>query len=217
MKKWEDFERLVGSVNTEEEFSELKATTELIGEIIKARLAKGWTQTELAKRTGLKQSAIARLESYSTVPKIDTLIKLTNSLGLKFSFIDKSTEINKENLIEVSNTETDSIKKELRELKSIVQSLNEKFDSVLNSNLNEGRITKTKVTIEEQTIEPHNINERLWWAETQTQTPSINKLLAVLSEPDSKIEGTINIKNPNRYSTSSKNKIIPFIGRSMKK
>lgn len=60
---------------------------ELIGKIIEAREAKGLSQRDLAKLSGVKQPAIARLESMKTTPQIDTLFKLLNPLGYTISVV----------------------------------------------------------------------------------------------------------------------------------
>ena len=46
---------------------------QLVSHIIERRLALGLTQKQLAERTGLKQEAVARLESARTMPRVDTL------------------------------------------------------------------------------------------------------------------------------------------------
>ena len=48
---------------------------ELIGKLIEAREAHGFTQAQLAAAAGIKQSAIARMESLKATPQIDTLCK----------------------------------------------------------------------------------------------------------------------------------------------
>jgi DNA-binding XRE family transcriptional regulator len=58
---------------------------ELIGKIIAAREARGMTQQELAKAAGVKQPAIARLESMKATPQLDTLIKVLLPLGYKLT------------------------------------------------------------------------------------------------------------------------------------
>lgn len=50
--------------------------------IIERRNALGISQRELAAVCNMPQSSVARIESYKTVPKLDTLIKITKSLGL---------------------------------------------------------------------------------------------------------------------------------------
>ncbi|MBQ8563726.1 MAG: helix-turn-helix transcriptional regulator [Firmicutes bacterium] len=48
--------------------------TELIGKVVEARKERGISQRELAELSGVKQPAIARLESMQSTPKIDTLL-----------------------------------------------------------------------------------------------------------------------------------------------
>ena len=60
---------------------------DLIGKIIEAREQKGLSQRELAKLSGVKQPAIARLESMKTTPQIDTLFKVLNPLGYTISIV----------------------------------------------------------------------------------------------------------------------------------
>jgi ribosome-binding protein aMBF1 (putative translation factor) len=55
----------------------------LHGEIVAARVRRGWTQEELAHRTGTTQSAIARLESGQAQPRMRTLQKLAEALGAR--------------------------------------------------------------------------------------------------------------------------------------
>lgn len=60
---------------------------ELIGKMIEAREEKGLSQRELAEICGVKQPAIARLESMKTTPQIDTLFKILNPLGYTISIV----------------------------------------------------------------------------------------------------------------------------------
>ncbi len=53
--------------------------------LIGARLARGWTQKELAERMVTKQSAIARLERGTQIPTVDTLYRLAAALGVDFT------------------------------------------------------------------------------------------------------------------------------------
>lgn len=59
--------------------------------IIKRRIEKGWSQKELAKKIGTKQSAISRLESGTYNPSLSFLRKVGEALGakLKISLIEK--------------------------------------------------------------------------------------------------------------------------------
>ena len=66
---------------TEEEEREIELEKQITAATVKAREEKNITQTELSKRTGLKQSAIARFESGKHLPNISTLLKILEPLG----------------------------------------------------------------------------------------------------------------------------------------
>ena len=51
----------------------------VIEKIIAMRQERGWTQTELAKRLGTTQSALARVESGNFNPKLEFLKKLASA------------------------------------------------------------------------------------------------------------------------------------------
>lgn len=59
----------------------------LIGKMIEAREQKGLSQRELAKLCGVKQPAIARLESLKATPQIDTLFKILAPLGYTLAIV----------------------------------------------------------------------------------------------------------------------------------
>jgi transcriptional regulator with XRE-family HTH domain len=47
-----------------------------------SRLRSGLTQQELAKRTGISQPALARIESGRVIPRIDTIERLLRECGM---------------------------------------------------------------------------------------------------------------------------------------
>ena len=52
------------------------------------RTVLGWSQTELAKRAGIARPTVARIESFSMQPKLDTAEKIKDALrksGVEFS------------------------------------------------------------------------------------------------------------------------------------
>ena len=67
---------------------------ELIGKVIEAREERGLSQRELAQISGVKQPAIARLESMKTTPQIDTLFKILNPLGYTISIVPLNSKGN---------------------------------------------------------------------------------------------------------------------------
>ncbi len=80
MKTWEEFDEIVKSSMTEEEYERHILISKISADLIKLRLDRNMTQKDLADKTGLKQSAVARLESEEVLPKLDTLLKLAKAL-----------------------------------------------------------------------------------------------------------------------------------------
>lgn len=52
--------------------------------LVEYRAAHGITQTQLARRLGMKQPAVARLEAGDHNPSLETLARLASSLGIEF-------------------------------------------------------------------------------------------------------------------------------------
>jgi len=64
-------------------YNDLEFEFSLIRAIIDARLKKGITQKEIARRMGTKQSSIARFESGRYNPTLAFVQKLANAVGTK--------------------------------------------------------------------------------------------------------------------------------------
>jgi DNA-binding XRE family transcriptional regulator len=71
------------------EYEAQRPEYEAIRAVIAARLACNMTQKELAKKTGIRQSNISRIENGSASPTIDTLARIAAGLGkqLKIDFV----------------------------------------------------------------------------------------------------------------------------------
>ncbi len=74
------------------EREEIRLDVELTRKLIEAREARGMTQRDLAEASGLKQPAIARIESMRSVPRVDTLLKLLVPLGYTLSIVPLQTD-----------------------------------------------------------------------------------------------------------------------------
>lgn len=59
----------------------------LIGELIKARQEKGISQKKLEEMSGVKQPVIARMETGSTSPQLDTVLKILAPLGKTLAIV----------------------------------------------------------------------------------------------------------------------------------
>ena len=88
MKTWEQARKQIHSVS-EQEKQEILQMAQLVALIIERRQALGLTQKQLAERAGLKQAAVARLESATTIPCVDTLLRVSNSLNMHLSLINQ--------------------------------------------------------------------------------------------------------------------------------
>ena len=64
---------------------EAEAEAAIISAMIKQRSALGLSQRDLANLCNIPQSSVARIESNKTTPRLDTLLKLLNRLGLTLS------------------------------------------------------------------------------------------------------------------------------------
>ena len=65
--------------------AEVEALSQIVKAMVEQRNALGLSQRELAALCGIPQSSVARIESFKTVPNLDTLLKIFQQLGLKLS------------------------------------------------------------------------------------------------------------------------------------
>ena len=75
-------EKILKDPKVRKEYEKLGLEFQLAQSLIRARLKRGWTQAELARRVGMQQPNIARLEggNYDRV-SLPTLIKVAPALG----------------------------------------------------------------------------------------------------------------------------------------
>jgi len=66
---------------TPEEIAESNLRVALIGEITKARQEKGLSQRQLEELCGVKQPIIARMENGTSIPNLNTVLKILAPLG----------------------------------------------------------------------------------------------------------------------------------------
>ncbi|EJW13781.1 helix-turn-helix transcriptional regulator [Paenibacillus alvei] len=86
MKRWDDVKKSISSV-PEIEKEVLEFTAYLVAKLVQRRHELGLTQEEVAQKTGLKQSAIARIENARIVPKVDTIQIIAKALGLSLDLV----------------------------------------------------------------------------------------------------------------------------------
>lgn len=87
MRTWNDYKEHVRTVDPEisKDMEEVEALSQIVKAMVEQRNALGLSQRELAALCGIPQSSVSRIESFKTVPNLDTLLKIFQQLGLKLS------------------------------------------------------------------------------------------------------------------------------------
>jgi transcriptional regulator with XRE-family HTH domain len=65
--------------------AELKPILDIADAVLRLRLAKGWSQAELARRVGTKQANISKLENGLANPTVDFLRRVAKALETDFN------------------------------------------------------------------------------------------------------------------------------------
>jgi ribosome-binding protein aMBF1 (putative translation factor) len=76
-------ERRMAEPGAAEAYEAARLAYELGRSVRTLREDKGWSQTELARQTGMTQSAVARFEGGGTVPTLPVLERLAHALGVE--------------------------------------------------------------------------------------------------------------------------------------
>lgn len=87
MKTWNDYKEHVKAIDPEfeKDIEEIEILAAIIGTMIEKRKKLGMSQRELAAICGIPQSSVARIESFKTIPNLETLLKIMLPLGLKLT------------------------------------------------------------------------------------------------------------------------------------
>ncbi|WP_250005783.1 helix-turn-helix transcriptional regulator [Actinoplanes sp. M2I2] len=76
-------ERRMGEPGAAEAYDAARLAFELGRSARELRERRGWSQTELAKASGMTQSAVARFEAGGTVPTLPVLERLATALDVR--------------------------------------------------------------------------------------------------------------------------------------
>ncbi len=82
---------------------ELALHFELADAVLRARLQKGWSQTDLAKAVGTKQANISKIESGLANPTLTMIHKLTQALDLVVWMVEKQPAMPVQYSLDTSN------------------------------------------------------------------------------------------------------------------
>lgn len=88
MTTWKDHKKeLMKNPKFKEAYKALEPEYRLTSELIAARLKSKLTQEELAKKAGVSRTVIARLESGSANPTVDTVNRVAGALGKQICLV----------------------------------------------------------------------------------------------------------------------------------
>jgi DNA-binding XRE family transcriptional regulator len=83
-------------IRTDPEFKlawdESRMEYELMGELVKMRKAKGFSQSDIAKLIGKKQQVISRIENKESSPTLRTFCKIAEKLDCEVKLVAKSKD-----------------------------------------------------------------------------------------------------------------------------
>jgi len=87
MRTWNDYKEHVKAVDPDGKkvIEELENLASIVSAMIEKRNELGLSQRELASLCGIPQSSVARIESFKTIPNLDTVLKIMQPLGLKLT------------------------------------------------------------------------------------------------------------------------------------
>lgn len=86
MKNWNDFKRkALKDPKLLKEYEALGPQYEIASRLIELRLEKKLSQSDLARKIGTRQSAIARLESGNYNPSLKLLEKIAKATGVRLT------------------------------------------------------------------------------------------------------------------------------------
>ena len=85
--KWNEYKTQIKNTDPigKEIISEAETEAAIISAMIKQRKELGLSQRDLAKMCHIPQSSVARIESYKTTPRLDTLLNILGQIGLTLS------------------------------------------------------------------------------------------------------------------------------------
>lgn len=88
-----DMEALVKSKRKDPEYDAayktIEAEYQLVDQLIAARKASGLSQVELAKKVGVSQQAISRLENKRQMPTLIGFLRILNAVNLDLKLVQK--------------------------------------------------------------------------------------------------------------------------------
>ena len=98
---------------------------DIIDDFISIRKKTHMTQTEVAKKAELHQAAVGRVENKSTSPRIDTMLKMLNTMGYTLAIVPSFNESERAIYLELNTTLASLDKENLMRVQAYADALHE--------------------------------------------------------------------------------------------
>lgn len=74
-------------IETQSYLKETESIAQIVNIIVNRRNELGISQRKLAEMCGISKSSITRIESFETIPNLDTLLRILQALRLRLSIM----------------------------------------------------------------------------------------------------------------------------------
>lgn len=91
-EKVEIDKRLINDNELKKAYDDAQHEYEIVKQLVKMRNEMGLSQNDVAKKSGLTQQMVSRIETIDNSPTLKNFIKYVDSVGLEIKFVKKTDE-----------------------------------------------------------------------------------------------------------------------------
>jgi predicted transcriptional regulator len=92
-EKVEIDKRLKNDIELKKAYNEALHEYEIIKQLVKIRNEMGLSQSDIARKSGLTQQMVSRIENVDNSPTLKNFIKYVDSVGLEIKIVKKAEEM----------------------------------------------------------------------------------------------------------------------------
>ena len=92
-EKVEIDKRLINDNELKKAYDDAQREYEIVKQLVKMRNEMGLSQNDVAKKSGLTQQMISRIETIDNSPTLKNFIKYVDSVGLEIKIVKKTDEM----------------------------------------------------------------------------------------------------------------------------
>ncbi|MEG1192711.1 MAG: helix-turn-helix transcriptional regulator [Clostridia bacterium] len=92
MRTWEEYKERAkaSSPQVKVDLEQAEQLAGIVHSLIERRTELGLSQRQLSELCGLPQSSVARIETMKTIPNVETVLRITQPLGLRLTLVDEA-------------------------------------------------------------------------------------------------------------------------------